>query len=306
MARLSPRSRVFAVSLLFIAWSVGHGIAAEDLGTRTSAQQDFRIVSLVDGLDHPWGMAFLPDGNILVTERGGELRIIRDGELDPNPVGGVPKVAASGQGGLLDVALHPGYADNGWLYLSYAARGRGGAGTEVARARLDGDTLTDLEVIFQAQPKSGGGRHFGSRLTFDPAGHLYITSGDRGERRRAQDLDDHSGKVLRLNEDGSVPEDNPFVGQSDARPEIFSYGNRNPQGMVTHPDTGEIWAHEHGPRGGDEVNIIRAGANYGWPLVTYGRAYSGGRIGSGTSAPRHRRAADGLGAIDRPVRHGVL
>ncbi len=285
MTWCSHRWPAFAAAPLLAACVAGAGIAAEDLGEQRSDRHDFRLVAVTEGLEHPWGMAFMPNGDILVTERPGQLRIVRCGTLDPQPVGGVPQVAASGQGGLLDVALHPDYAANGWLYLSYAARGRGGAGTEVARARLDGNALTDVEVIFRAEPKSGGGRHFGSRLAFDPDGHLYISSGDRGDRPRAQELDDHAGKIIRLHDDGTVPADNPFAGQADARPEIYSYGHRNPQGMVTHPETGAIWAHEHGPRGGDEVNIVKSGANYGWPLVTHGRAYSGGRIGSGNSAP---------------------
>ncbi len=253
MIRNSHRWAALIAVPLFAACVSGAGIAAEDLGVRRSAQHDFRLVAVTEGLEHPWGMAFLPDGRILVTERSGRLRIVRNGVLDPTPIGGVPKVAASGQGGLLDIALHPDYAANGWIYLSYAGRGRGGAGTEVARARLDGNNLTGLEVIFRVERKSGGGRHFGSRLAFDPANHLYISAGERGDRNRAQDLGDHAGKIIRLNDDGSVPADNPFAGQADAQPEIFSYGHRNPQGMVTHPDTGEIWAHEHGPRGGADI-----------------------------------------------------
>ena len=285
MARLARPLTALLFAPIAAASFLGAAVAAEDLGRQSSARHDFRLVSVAAGLDHPWAMAFLPDGAVLITERPGRLRIVRDGVLDPVPVAGVPDVVARGQGGLLDIALHPDYARTGWLYLSYAGPGRGGAGTEVARARLAGHALTDLEVIFRAAPKSGGGRHFGSRLAFDPAGHLYVTSGERGDGGRAQDLGDHGGKIIRLNDDGSVPADNPFVGSTTARPEIFAYGNRNPQGLATHPDTGAIWAHEHGPRGGDEVNIIGAGINYGWPLVTYGRAYTGGRIGDGTSRP---------------------
>ena len=273
------------VAPIIVAYAAGAASAAEDLGRQRSAQHDFRVVSVTAGLEHPWGMTFLPGGEVLITERPGRLRIVRDGVLDPAPIAGVPVVVARGQGGLLDVALHPDYDRTGWLYLSYAGAGRGGAGTEVARARLAGNALRDLEVIFRAEPKSGGGRHFGSRLAFDAPGHLYVTLGERGDRPRAQDLGGHTGKIIRLNDDGSVPADNPFVGRPGARPEIFAYGNRNPQGLATHPETGEIWAHEHGPRGGDEVNLVHAGTNYGWPLVTHGRAYTGGTIGEGTSRP---------------------
>ncbi|WP_333843025.1 PQQ-dependent sugar dehydrogenase [Pelomicrobium sp.] len=247
----------------------------------------FRVVTLARGLDHPWGLAFLPDGRFLVTERPGRLRLIGpEGTLDPQPIDGVPPVAAYGQGGLLDVALHPRFAENRLVYLSYSARGDGGIGTEVARGRLNGHRLENVEVIFRQTPKSGGGRHFGSRLVFDQQGHLYVTLGDRGEMERAQRLDDLAGKIVRLTEDGRVPQDNPFVGRSGARPEIYSLGNRNVQGAALHPRTGELWTHEHGPQGGDEVNVIRAGVNYGWPVITYGVEYGiGTRIGEGTHKP---------------------
>jgi glucose/arabinose dehydrogenase len=252
-----------------------------------SQAHSFRVVTLARGLDHPWGLAFLPDGRFLVTERPGQLRLVApDGTLDPRPVDGVPTVAAHGQGGLLDVALHPRFAENGLVYLSYSARGDGGIGTEVARGRLNGHRLENVEVIFRQTPKSGGGRHFGSRLVFDREGHLYITLGDRGEMERAQRLDDLAGKIVRLTEDGRVPKDNPFVGRPGARPEIYSLGNRNVQGAALHPRTGELWTHEHGPQGGDEVNVIRAGVNYGWPVITYGVEYViGTKIGEGTHKP---------------------
>lgn len=247
----------------------------------------FRVVTLARGLDHPWGLAFLPDGRFLVTERPGRLRLVGpEGTLDPQPIDGVPPVAAYGQGGLLDVALHPRFAENRLVYLSYSARGDGGIGTEVARGRLNGHRLENVEVIFRQTPKSGGGRHFGSRLVFDRQGYLYVTLGDRGEMERAQRLDDLAGKIVRLTEDGRVPQDNPFVGRSGARPEIYSLGNRNVQGAALHPRTGELWTHEHGPQGGDEVNVIRAGVNYGWPVITYGVEYGiGTRIGEGTHKP---------------------
>jgi glucose/arabinose dehydrogenase len=247
----------------------------------------FRVMTVADGLEHPWSLAFLPDGRMLVTERPGRLRLISaDGRLDPRPLAGVPKVAAVGQGGLLDVALHPQFARNGWIYLSYAAQGEGGYGTEVLRARLDGHALRDARVIFSMRPKTTTSHHFGSRLVFDRQGYLYITLGDRGEMARAQRLDDHAGSVIRVHDDGRVPADNPFVAVPGALPEKFTLGNRNVQGAALHPRTGEVWMHEHGPQGGDEINIVRAGTNYGWPVITYGRNYvTGTRIGEGTEKP---------------------
>ena len=243
----------------------------------------FAVVEVAGGLDHPWGLAFLPDGRLLVTERPGRLRTVTAGRLDPEPVAGVPPVYASGQGGLLDVALHPDFRENGWVYLSYAGGHWGRAGTEVARGRLRDNRLEDVEVLFRALPKSSGGRHFGSRLRFAPDGHLFVTLGDRGDRHRAQDPGDHAGSIVRLRDDGGVPPDNPFVGADGARPEVYTLGNRNVQGLAFHPETGVLFAHEHGPRGGDEVNVVRAGANYGWPVISYGREYgSGAPVGEGT------------------------
>jgi glucose/arabinose dehydrogenase len=250
-----------------------------------------RVVTLTQGLEHPWGLAFLPDGRMLVTERPGRLRIVgKDGKLDPRAVAGVPPVGELGQGGLLDVALHPDFRANGLIYLSYTGEGPGGYSTEVARARLvEGDgpaRLEDVKVIFGQEPKSRGGRHFGSRLVFDRQGLLYVTLGDRGDQDRAQKLDDLAGKIVRITDDGGVPDDNPFTGKAGARPENFSLGNRNVQGAALHPKTGVLWAHEHGPQGGDEVNVIRAGTNYGWPVITYGVNYGiGTKIGEGTEKP---------------------
>ena len=247
--------------------------------------QGFRTITVTEDLDSHWGMAFLPDSRKLVTERPGRLRLVgADGQLDPQPVTGVPPVVAIGQGGLLDVALHPEFARNGWVYLSYAGADADGYGTEVIRGRLDGHALRDVEVIFRMQPRSASSHHFGSRLVFDRQGFLYITLGERGDKDRAQRLDDHAGSVIRLHDDGRVPADNPFVGKSGARPEKFTLGHRNIQGAALHPKTGELWAHEHGPQGGDEINIIRAGRNYGWPVITYGRNYiTGTSIGEGTA-----------------------
>lgn len=253
----------------------------------SSEVQRFRAVTVSEGLEFPWGLAFLPDGRMLVSERPGRLRLVgADGKLDPQPVSGLPPIAAVGQGGLLDVALHPDFAKNGWIYLSYAGEGPGGYGTEVLRAKLDGHALRDVQVLFRLQPKSTTSHHFGSRLVFDRQGYLYITLGDRGEMERAQRLDDHAGSVIRLHDDGRVPADNPFVGKPGAKPEKFTLGNRNVQGAALHPQTGEVWAHEHGPQGGDEINVIRAGVNYGWPVITYGRNYvTGTKIGEGTTKP---------------------
>lgn len=257
----------------------------------TSAQHDtvseqarFRVEHLTGGLEHPWSLAFLPGGGFLVSERPGRLRRIEaDGRLLDEPIGGLPEIRARGQGGLLDVALHPEFTTNNWVYLSYVEPGPGGMGTAVARGRLSGDRLLDTEVLFRMLPKSGNGRHFGSRLVFDRDGHLFITLGDRGDRPRAQDLSDHAGSVIRLNEDGGVPADNPFVGRPDARPEIYSYGHRNIQGATLHPSTGQLWTHEHGPQGGDEINLPAPGVNYGWPVITYGVNYGiGTTIGEGT------------------------
>jgi glucose/arabinose dehydrogenase len=252
--------------------------------TYTSEKATFRTVTVASGLDHPWSLAFLPDGRMLVTERAGRLRVIAaDGTLLPEPVAGTPAVYARGQGGLLDVLPHPDFAANGLVYLSYSAPGDGGASTAVMRGRLVGnERLADPQVIFEAMPKSSGGRHFGSRMVWGPDGKLYVTAGERGNDDWAQMRDRTPGSVLRLNEDGSVPADNPFVGQPGVRPEIFTWGNRNPQGLMVHPGRGEVWEQEHGPRGGDEINILVPGANYGWPVITYGTAYSGLPMGEGT------------------------
>lgn len=247
-------------------------------------EPDLRPVMLARGLDHPWGLAFLPDGRMLVTERPGRMRIVeRDGRLGP-ALAGLPPVFTSSQAGLLDVALHPKFGDNRLVYWSYAEPGEGGAGTAVARGRLDGTRLADVQVVFRQWPKVGGGNHFGSRLVFARDGRLFVTLGDRFHRKDdAQTLDNHLGKIVRIEDDGRVPADNPFVARAGARPEIWSYGHRNVQGAALHPATGELWATEHGPQGGDELNVVAAGANHGWPVITYGRNYvTGSRIGEGT------------------------
>lgn len=262
-----------------------------------------RAVSVVTGLNHPWAMAFLPDGRMILTERRGTMRVLDGGKLVDKAIEGIPQVAEHGQGGLMDVALHPKYAENGWIYWTYNAGKAEAYGTELARGKLGGTrsapVMTDVEVLFQMQPKSAAKQHFGSRIVFDRQGFVFVTLGDRGDSpakgsaQRAQQLNDHAGKSIRLHDDGRVPADNPFVKAQGAKPEIFTLGNRNIQGAALHPETGRVWAHEHGPQGGDEVNILAAGSNYGWPVITYGANYgSGTKIGEGTSrdgivAPLH-------------------
>jgi glucose/arabinose dehydrogenase len=251
--------------------------------TYRSDEHSFRVVKVVEGLEQPWSLAFLPDGRMLVTEKAGRLRIVSQGKLDPKPVEGLPEVTVWGQGGLHDVALHPQFEKNQLVYLAYAARGSDGAGTELARGRLNGNRLENVQVLFRQTPKGRAGQHFGGRIVFDREGYLYLTLGDRGERDRAQRPDDHAGSVIRLHDDGRVPKDNPFHGKQGWKPEKFTIGNRNMQGAALHPQTGLLWTHEHGPQGGDEVNVIRAGVNYGWPVITYGVNYGiGTKIGEGT------------------------
>jgi aldose sugar dehydrogenase len=251
------------------------GIASPD----DAAPVEHRVATVVEGLEHPWSLAFLPgDDGILITERPGRLRLVLGGTLQPQPVAGVPQVVARGQGGLLDVALHPDFAANRLVYLTYSKPGPQGATTAVARGRLEDGRLTGVEDVFVADAWGSGGQHFGSRIVFDRDGFMYITIGDRGQMRRAQDTGDHAGTTLRLHDDGRVPADNPFVQRTDVRDEIWTYGNRNAQGMAVHPQTGEIWQNEHGPRGGDELNRMVAGANYGWPERSFGNHYDGRRI----------------------------
>lgn len=255
--------------------------------TPTSTEGLVRVETVARGLDHPWGLAFLPDRRMLVTERPGRLRIVAlDGRLS-EPLSGVPRVLASGQGGLLDVALDPHFEENRLVYVSYAEpEADGTAGTAVAQARLDGNRLENLRVIYRQYPKVKGNLHFGSRLVFGQDDTLFVTQGDRFEHRsQAQDLSSHLGKIVRIKPDGSVPRDNPFVERREARPEIWSYGHRNIQAAALHPDTGQLWTVEHGAKGGDELNRPEAGKNYGWPVITYGVDYSGDSIGEGTSKP---------------------
>jgi glucose/arabinose dehydrogenase len=220
-------------------------------------------------------MVFLPDNRILITERAGSIRIVQDGKLLDEKVQGVPAVHSQGQGGLMDIKLHPDYDENGWIYFTYSKPGQGGAATAFARAKLQGNSFTDLVDLFVAEPYVDSNVHFGSRIAFDGNGHVFVSTGERGTKPNAQDLSNHYGKILRFNEDGSVPNDNPFVNDSNAKPEIWTYGHRNVQGMVYDLQNNLLWAHEHGPKGGDEINLIKKGNNHGWPLVTFGVDYDG-------------------------------
>ena len=247
----------------------------------------YRVDTVADGLSYPWAIEFMPDGRLLVTEKSGSLRIVSpDGKVSA-PVAGVPEVVARGQGGLLDVAVHPDFDRNRLVYLTYTEGGPDGTNsTAASRGRLseDGRRLTDVELVFRQEPKLSGSKHYGSRLVFAPDGHIFITTGERSDdeyRVQSQDLGSLLGKVVRLNPDGSVPADNPFVGRDGARPEIWSYGHRNVQGADINPESGKLWTIEHGPRGGDEINIPAPGANYGWPVVSHGINYSGSPVGSG-------------------------
>ncbi len=287
--RPGPRSQVnsfewpafvFALATMGV-FLVACFAGASKTADASGANGEFRVVPIVEGLERPWGLAFLPGGDMLITEKAGRLRRVSGGKLLDEPLEGVPVIADHGQGGLLDVVLHPDFESNRLVYLSFAAKGADGYGTEVARGVLRDAGLEDVQVIFRALPKTGSGHHFGSRMVFDDEGHLFVSVGDRGNRENSQDLTTHNGSVLRLNADGTVPEDNPFVGNPDAKPEIYSFGHRNPQGMTRDPSTGRIWIHEHGPQGGDEINVIAAGANFGWPVVTFGEEYGGGAIGEG-------------------------
>jgi glucose/arabinose dehydrogenase len=237
--------------------------------------------TLVSGLRQPWGMDFLPDGNILVTEKIGVLKRINADNYTVQGIKGLPSIADAGQGGLLDILVHPNFTNNGLIYLSYTVEETGLYSTRVMRAKLENNRLVDRQVLFTAQPFFEERRHFGSRLLLD-GGYLYITVGDRGNRDLAQSLQTHNGKVIRLWENGKIPQDNPFIGRAGAQPEIWTYGHRNPQGIARNPLTGAILVSEHGPQGGDEINELHRAANYGWPLVTYGEEYGGGKIGNGT------------------------
>lgn len=264
------------IIILMIACEAG---SSEKSTTDAASATDSFIVTvdtLSTDLSAPWGMAFLPNGDILITEKAGELKVFKDGKIMEETIQGLPEIRAMGQGGLMDLQLHPDYENNGWIYFSYSdpAEGRGG-NTAIARAKLQSNRLVDLQKLFRAQPDSDKGQHWGSRIEFDKEGMMYFSVGDRGRHDISQNLDNHFGKTFRLHDDGSVPAGNPFVNRPGAKPEIFSYGHRNIQGMSRNPLTGEIWTHEHGPQGGDEINIIKPGRNFGWPVITYGINYDG-------------------------------
>jgi glucose/arabinose dehydrogenase len=263
-----------------------------------SALHDYRVVTVAEGLQNPWSMAFLPGGDLLVTERPGRLRIVRNGKLLAQPVAGLPRIRAAGQGGLLDVLPPPSFASTRLLYFSYSkpnADSTQGT-TAVARARFENDRLTDVREIFEAKLWSAGRGHYGSRLAFDRNGYLFITLGDRQvapsgnlEAHPAQNLTDHFGTTIRLHDDGRVPTDNPFVNRADALPEIWTHGHRNVQGLLVHPETGDVWVTEHGPQGGDELNLLQPGKNYGWPVIGFGVNY---RTGAAIHAGTHREGME--------------
>ena len=276
------KSNLTAVAAALLSATMSTSVLAQEVETE---RHTLSLETISEGLNHPWGIAFLPSGDMLVTERSGTLNIITQ-EGQKTPIQGTPEVVAKSQGGLLDVNIDPNYADNGWVYISYSEPdpdGGKGNSTAVMRGKIDRDKWTEGEVIFRQAPKYESNAHFGSRLVFSPEGHLFITLGERYSRMQdAQTLDNHHGKIVRIWPDGSIPKDNPFVGNDGALDEIWSYGHRNVQGAAIHPDTGELWTIEHGPQGGDEVNIPKAGKNYGWPTITYGEDYGGGEIGIGT------------------------
>lgn len=273
-----------------IALMSNSGIADDRNAPKQLTEANLKLDTVVTGLKMPWATAFLPNGDLLVTERGGKLRLVKNGKLDPQEITGVPEVWYKGQGGLLDVVLHPDYAKNGWIYISYSspkAEGEegddGGANTALIRAKLKDHALVDVQKIFKAIPNVKGNVHFGGRIIFDKKGYVFLSLGERGQKENAQNLGKDQGKVVRLHEDGKIPTDNPFVKTAGARPEIWSYGHRNPQGLVIHPTTGTIWEHEHGPQGGDELNIVEKGKNYGWPLITFGIDYDNSIISNDTA-----------------------
>jgi aldose sugar dehydrogenase len=276
-------SRTAVLSLILLALAAAPGRAQTEV--HRSAEHDYRIVTVVEGLQHPWSIAFLPDGDMLVTERPGRLRIVRGGRLLPEPVPGLPEIRSGGQGGLLDVVPHPDFARNRLLYLTYSKPNADGSQgtTAVIRGRFENDRLTSVEEIFEAHKWAQGRGHYGARIAFDRDGYLFVSLGDRQyppsgdlSAHPAQSLRDHVGTIVRLHDDGRVPADNPFAGRDDALPEIWSWGHRNGQGLAVRPGTNEVWQNEHGPQGGDELNLILPGGNYGWPVVGYGVNYRTG------------------------------
>jgi glucose/arabinose dehydrogenase len=269
------KNSIKALYLFVVMTNLSYGQKANN-DVNTPSETTFTAELIIDGLQIPWGMVFLPDGSILISEKSGELILFKDGQKSTITNG--PAVYNRGQGGLLDIELHPDYENTGWIYFSFASEegeDKGG-NTAIMRAKLNGNSLTNKEILYKASPNTTKGQHFGSRLEFDDQGYLYFSIGERGERDiNPQDITRDCGKIYRIYDDGRIPEDNPFFNESNAKKAIYTYGNRNPQGMVKHPETGAIWIHEHGPQGGDEINIVKKGANYGWPVITYGINYSG-------------------------------
>ena len=269
--------------LYFLILLVNFFACAQDRNL-TNDNHTYNII--VSEISIPWGFVFLPDQSLLITEKSGILTHFKNGKK--TKIKGLPEITVLGQGGLMDIELHPNYKSNGWIYLSYAsAEGKGrGANTAIMRCKLKNNSLVEKQVLYKASPNSSGGQHFGSRIEFDNDGYLYFSIGERGNRdKNPQNINRDGGKIYRLHDDGKIPASNPFVKESNAKKAIYSFGHRNPQGMVLHPDTGELWIHEHGPRGGDEINIIKSGKNYGWPLISYGINYSGTKFTDNTSLP---------------------
>lgn len=264
------------IIIMIIALSACAQQEESSVKAETPKNTDYTTETVVGDISIPWGMALLPDNSMLITEKSGELIHFKDGSK--TNIEGVPEIYVRGQGGFMDVTLHPNYSENGWIYFSYASsEGEGeGGNTAIMRAKLSGNTLVEKEVLYKAGPNTKKGQHFGSRIEFDKDGYLYFSIGERGERDiNPQDITRDCGKIYRLHDDGSVPNDNPFVDTENAKTAIYSYGHRNPQGLTKHPETGIIWEHEHGPKGGDEINMIEKGKNYGWPVISYGINYNG-------------------------------
>ena len=267
------------------------GINDDKIAPKKLTEANLKVDTVATGLKMPWATAFLPGGDMLVTERTDKkLRLVKNGVLDPKEITGLPEIFTKGQGGLLDVALHPDYKSNGWIYISYSspkAEGEegddGGANTALLRAKLKDHALTDIQYLFKAIPNVKANVHFGGRIVFDKKGYVFLSLGERGQKENSQNLSKDQGKVVRLHEDGKIPTDNPFVKTTGAGPEIWTYGHRNPQGMTIHPTTGAIWEHEHGPQGGDELNVVEKGKNYGWPLITFGIDYDNSIISKDTA-----------------------
>lgn len=283
ISTMKINATIGALAILITASACGQNIPNE---VNLPKKESFTVEMVAEGIMNPWGMVFLPDGSMLVSDKEGALIQIKKGIK--TQILNVPKVYVRGQGGLLDLELHPKYKENGWLYISYASKEgeEKGGHTAIMRAKLKGNTLVESELLYKAGPNTTKGQHFGSRLEFDNKGYLYFTIGERGERDiNPQDIKRDGGKIYRIFDDGRIPSDNPFVGVSGAKSAIYTYGNRNPQGLVFHPIRKEMWEHEHGPKGGDELNIVKKGANYGWPLITYGINYSGTPITDKTDLP---------------------